>query len=85
MNTTNSNAPTLVGRVVSDKRDKTITILIERKIQHHLIGKTIIRTNKIHAHDENNEYQVGDLVTIQESKPISKTKSWCAINLIARK
>lgn len=85
MNTNNSSAPTLVGRVVSDKRDKTITILIERKIRHNLIGKTIIRTNKIHAHDENNEYRVGDLVTIQETKPISKTKNWRVVNLINRK
>lgn len=85
MNTNDSDAPKLIGKVVSDKRDKTITILIERKIRHHLIGKTIIRTNKIHAHDENNEYQVDDLVTIQETKPISKTKSWRVINLIARK
>lgn len=85
MNTNNSSAPTLVGRVVSDKREKTITILIERKIRHNLIGKTIIRTNKIHAHDENNEYRVGDLVTIQETKPISKTKNWRVVNLINRK
>lgn len=85
MNTTSSNAPTLIGRVISDKRDKTITILIERKIRHNLIGKTIIRSNKIHVHDENNEYRIGDLVTIQETKPISKTKSWRVINLITRK
>ena len=81
MNTNNSNAPTLIGKVVSDKRNKTITILIERKIRHHLIGKTIIRTNKIHAHDENNEYKIDDLVIIVESKPISKTKSWVVKSL----
>lgn len=85
MNTNNSNAPSLVGKVISDKRDKTLTVLIERKIRHHLIGKTIIRTKKIHAHDENNEYRVGDLVTIQETKPISKSKSWRVVNLVTRK
>ena len=73
-----------MGRVVSIKRDKTITVLIERKIKHVLIGKIITRTNKLHAHDENNEYQLGDIVLIQESKPISKTKNWRAISLVSK-
>lgn len=84
MNANNSSAPTLIGRVVSNKRNKTITVLIERKIKHTLIGKIITRTNKLHAHDENNEYQLGDIVLIQESKPISKTKNWRAVSLVAR-
>ena len=84
MNVNNSSAPTLIGRVVSNKRDKTITVLIERKIKHTLIGKIITRTNKLHAHDENNEYQLGDIVLIQESRPISKTKNWRAVSLVAR-
>lgn len=82
MNIINKPSPTLVGKVVSDSRDKTITILIERKIKHPLIGKIVKRTKKIHAHDEKNEFHVGDLVLIEESRPISKTKNWRAIALI---
>ena len=66
----------LSGRVVSDKMDKTVTVLVERKVKHPLIGKVIRRSNKFHAHDENNECVVGDLVLIEESRPLSKTKTW---------
>ena len=66
----------LSGRVVSDKMDKTVTVLVERKVKHPLIGKVIRRSNKFHAHDENNECVVGDLVIIEESRPLSKTKTW---------
>jgi small subunit ribosomal protein S17 len=66
----------LSGRVVSDKMDKTITVLVERKVKHPLIGKVIVKSNKFHAHDENNECKEGDLVTITESRPLSKTKTW---------
>ena len=67
---------TLNGRVVSDKMDKTITVLVERKVKHPLIGKVIVKSNKFHAHDETNQCKEGDLVTITESRPMSKTKTW---------
>ena len=64
------------GTVVSTKMDKTITVLVERRIKHPLYGKYIKRSKKVHAHDEENQCQEGDLVTIEETRPISKTKSW---------
>jgi len=67
---------TLSGRVVSDKMDKTVTVLVERKTKHPLIGKVVRSSNKFHAHDENNECKEGDLVVIEESRPLSKTKTW---------
>lgn len=67
---------TLSGRVVSDKMDKTVTVLVERRVKHPLFGKVIRRSNKFHAHDENNECHEGDLVVIEESRPLSRTKSW---------
>ena len=66
----------LVGTVTSDKTDKTVTVLVERKVKHPLYGKIIRRSKKYHAHDENNEYAVGDVVRIEETRPISKTKTW---------
>ncbi len=66
----------LSGRVVSDKMDKTVTVLVERKVKHPLIGKVVVKSNKFHAHDENNECKEGDFVTIVESRPMSKTKTW---------
>ena len=66
----------LSGRVVSDKMDKTVTVLVERKVKHPLIGKVISKSKKFHAHDETNMCKEGDLVTITESRPLSKTKSW---------
>ncbi len=66
----------LSGRVVSDKMDKTVTVLVERKVKHPLIGKVISKSKKFHAHDETNTCKEGDLVTITESRPLSKTKSW---------
>ncbi|MBT4159795.1 MAG: 30S ribosomal protein S17 [Gammaproteobacteria bacterium] len=69
-------ARTASGTVVSDKMDKSITVLVERRIKHPLYGKYIKRSKKIHAHDEENQCQEGDLVTIEETRPISKTKSW---------
>ncbi len=67
---------TLIGKVVSDKMDKTVTVLIERHVKHPLYGKIIVRTNKYHAHDEANAAKTGDIVEIQEGRPISKTKAW---------
>ena len=66
----------LIGRVTSTKTDKTVTVLVERKVKHPLYGKIIRRSKKYHAHDEKNEYELGDIVWIEETKPISKTKTW---------
>lgn len=66
----------LSGRVVSDKMDKTVTVLVERKVKHPTIGKVVVRSNKFHAHDETNQCKEGDLVTIVESRPLSRTKTW---------
>jgi small subunit ribosomal protein S17 len=66
----------LRGVVTSDKMDKTVTVLVERKVKHPLIGKVVRRSNKFHAHDENNSCKVGDTVTIVESRPLSKHKTW---------
>ena len=69
-------ARSLSGAVVSDRMDKTITVLVERSVKHPLYGKILRRRSKVHAHDEQNECRIGDLVTIVESRPISKNKSW---------
>ena len=75
---------TLVGRVVSDKRAKTVTVLIERRTKHALYGKIVATSRKYHAHDEKGEYKMGDLVEIAEGRPISKTKSWVVTRLIEK-
>ena len=74
----------LTGRVVSDKMDKTVTVLVERKVKHALYGKYVRRSQKYHAHDEQNEYHPGDLVTIEECRPLSKTKSWLVVRLVEK-
>ena len=79
-----SNTRTLVGRVVSDKRSKTITVLVERRVIHELYGKIVGRSRKYHAHDEKGEYKMGDLVEIAETRPISKTKSWVVTKLLEK-
>ena len=73
---------TLVGKVVSDKMDKTVTVLIERHVKHPLYGKIIMRSNKYHAHDESNTVKTGDTVEIQEGRPISKTKAWTVTRVV---
>jgi len=73
---------TLIGRVVSDKMDKTVTVLIERRVKHPLYGKIIMRSNKYHAHDETNQAKTGDMVEIQEGRPISKTKAWTVTRVV---
>lgn len=73
---------TLVGKVVSDKMDKTVTVLIERHVKHPLYGKIIMQTKKYHAHDEANQAKFGDTVEIQEGRPISKTKSWAVTKIV---
>jgi len=75
---------TFVGKVVSDKRAKTITVLVERRVKHELYGKIVGRSNKYHAHDEKGEYKMGDMVEITESRPISKTKSWVVTRLVEK-
>ena len=78
------NTRTLVGKVVSDKRSKTITVQIERRTKHELYGKIVARSSKYHAHDENNEYKMGDVVEISETRPISKTKAWVVTRLVQK-
>ncbi|MBB3047443.1 small subunit ribosomal protein S17 [Litorivivens lipolytica] len=76
-----SNARTATGKVVSNKMDKTITVLVERRVKHPVYGKYITKSSKIHAHDENNECKSGDTVTISETRPLSKTKSWTLLRI----
>ncbi len=75
---------TLIGKVVSDKRAKTVTVLVERRTKHELYGKIVARSSKYHAHDEANEYKMGDVVEISEGRPISKTKSWTVTRLVEK-
>ncbi|WP_394249308.1 30S ribosomal protein S17 [Vibrio profundi] len=72
------------GRVVSDKMDKSIVVAIERTVKHPIYGKYVKRTTKVHAHDENNECGLGDKVEIAECRPLSKTKSWTLVKVIAK-
>ncbi len=76
MSTIESGARTATGKVVSDKMDKTITVMIERRVKHPIYGKYMTRSSKLHAHDETNECKQGDVVTIAETRPYSKTKTW---------
>jgi small subunit ribosomal protein S17 len=75
---------TLVGKVVSDKRAKTVTVLVERRVKHELYGKIVVKSSKYHAHDENNEYKLGDVIEIAESRPLSTTKNWVATRLVEK-
>ena len=75
---------TFTGKVTSDKTDKTLTVLVNRRVKHPLYGKIITRSKKYHVHDENNEGQVGDTVLIEETRPISKTKNWRLVKLISK-
>jgi small subunit ribosomal protein S17 len=84
MSETTQAAPTLSGRVLSSKMNKSITVAIERQVAHPLYGKFIRRRSKLHAHDENNECREGDLVMIQECRPISKTKSWRLVKVLEK-
>ena len=72
------------GRVVSDKMDKSITILVERRVKHPVYGKFIGRSTKLHAHDENNECKEGDVVQIEECRPLSKSKSWRLVKVLEK-
>ncbi|HEY5764321.1 MAG TPA: 30S ribosomal protein S17 [Rhodocyclaceae bacterium] len=75
---------TLTGRIVSDKMNKSVTVLIERRVKHPVYGKVMVRSQKYHAHDENNEAQTGDLVEITECRPISRTKTWVVTKLLQK-
>ncbi len=72
------------GVVVADRADKTVTVLVERRFAHPLYGKQVSRTKKYHAHDEENEFKVGDTVSIMETRPLSKTKRWRVVELMER-
>ncbi len=82
--TKTGSARLLNGRVVSNKMQKTITVVVERRIQHPLYGKFITRRTKLHAHDENRECQEGDFVQIEECRPISKSKAWRLVKVLER-
>ena len=79
-----TNKRTLIGRVVSDKMDKTVTVLVERRVKHPMYDKIIVRSTKYHAHNDSNSAKSGDLVEIQESRPISKTKAWTVTKLLQK-
>ena len=84
MSTNDTVKRTVTGRVVSNKMDKTVTVLVERQVQHPLYGKYIKRSTKVHAHDEENACNEGDTVTIAEGRPISKHKSWRVVEIVER-
>jgi len=75
---------TLTGKVISDKMDKTITVKVERQVKHPLYGKFIKRSTKVHAHDEDNACKMGDTVTVVESRPLSKSKSWQLVEVVEK-
>jgi small subunit ribosomal protein S17 len=78
------NKRTLTGRIVSDKMEKTVTVLVERRVKHPLYGKVITRSKKYHAHDEKNEFHEGDQVMIEECRPLASAKSWRVIKLLEK-
>ena len=84
MSTTETVKRTKTGRVTSNKADKTVTVMLERQVKHPLYGKYIKRSTKVHAHDEENSCGEGDLVTISECRPLSKTKSWRVVEILER-
>lgn len=79
-----TSSRTLSGRIVSDKMDKTITVLVERRVKHPVYGKILTKSSKIKAHDDSNDASIGDLVTIAECRPVSKDKAWKLINIDER-
>lgn len=79
-----ANKRILTGRVVSDKMNKTVTVLVERRVKHELYGKYLTLSKKYHAHDEKNEFHEGDTVTIEECRPLAKTKSWRVVTLVEK-
>ncbi len=75
---------TLTGRVISDKMDKTATVLIERRVQHPIYGKYITRSTKLHVHDEGNQCKEGDVVRVEQCRPLSRTKAWRLVDIVER-
>ena len=75
---------TMQGKVVSNKMNKSITVMTERRVKHPIYGKFVTKSSKLHAHDENNECSIGDVVTIRECRPLSKTKSWTLVEVVER-
>jgi len=84
MSENNSVKRTLIGRVVSDKMEKTVTVLVERKVKHPVYGKVMVRSKKYAAHNQDNLAKAGDLVEIVETRPVSKTKSWAVISVLEK-
>ncbi len=81
---TNKSKRTLTGVITSDKMDKTVTVLVERRVMHPVLGKVVRRSKKYHAHSENNEFKTGDTVMIEETRPVSKTKAWAVTKLLEK-
>jgi small subunit ribosomal protein S17 len=84
MSETSSIKRTLIGRVVSDKMEKTVTVLVERKVKHPMYGKVMVRSKKYHAHNDGNTAKAGDLVEIAETRPISRTKAWAVTSILEK-
>ena len=84
MSDTNTQLRTVEGRVVSNKMNKTVTVLVERQVKHALYGKYIRRSTKLHAHDEDNACNEGDVVRVAECRPLSKTKNWRVVEVLTR-
>ena len=84
MSENNSIKRTLIGRVVSDKMEKTVTVLVERKVKHPMYGKVMVRSKKYHAHNEGNVAKAGDLVEIVETRPMSRTKTWAVTSVLEK-
>lgn len=81
---TENSGRSLTGTVISDKMNKTVTVLVERKVKHPLYGKIIRLSKKYHAHDENNDFHPGDIVVIEECRPLSRTKTWNVARLVQK-
>ena len=84
MSESNSIKRTLIGRVVSDKMEKTVTVLVERKVKHPMYGKVMVRSKKYHAHNDGNTAKAGDLVEIVETRPVSRTKTWAVTSVLEK-
>jgi small subunit ribosomal protein S17 len=84
MSETTSSKRTLIGSVVSDKMEKTVTVLVERKVKHPMYGKVMVRSKKYHAHNEGNSAKAGDLVEIVETRPVSRTKTWAVTSVLEK-
>ncbi len=84
MNEQTPSNRTLQGRVISDKMDKTVTVMVERRVKHPLYGKFVRRSTKVHAHDEANECGIGDVVVVEQTRPLSKSKTWRLVKVVEK-